>query len=86
MPRGNYRKIGQALRNEDNICRSQTKNPLPDHIYLEALDTKFFDQDIDIILEKLFGCSNKNNRDRKASLGWLTEEKVLSSAESKKKK
>lgn len=52
---GNYGKIGLALTNEDHSCWSQIRNPSVEIIYLETLDEKFLDQDIDIILTKMFG-------------------------------
>lgn len=48
-------------------------------MYLETLNAKILDQDIKIIHEKMFGRTNKNNQDLKASIRRLKELKEFDS-------
>jgi hypothetical protein len=66
-------KPGEILKNPNSSIWTQLKAPKNNKIeYLNALDAKFMDHDINIILTRMFG--NKNAEAKYQKYGWVKTE------------
>lgn len=65
-------KPGQLLKDPNSAVWTQLKAPNNNKLdYMNALDTRFMDHDINIILARMFG--NKNTEPKYQKFGWLNK-------------